>query len=59
VPGLDPLRTAPDDVERVQELRAANAYKIPIYTISSGKKLGYGGSALRLNVRATRLLCEG
>lgn len=37
---------APDNVEQVQKIvRVANTYKIPIYTISTGKNLGYGGSA--------------
>ncbi len=37
---------APDSVEQVQKVvRIANAYKIPLWTISTGKNLGYGGSA--------------
>lgn len=37
---------APSSVEEVQAVvRIANKYKIPIYTISTGKNLGYGGSA--------------
>lgn len=37
---------APDGVEQVQQvMRIANQYKIPIYPISTGKDLGYGGSA--------------
>ncbi len=37
---------APDNVEQVQQVvRIANKYKIPIYPISTGKNLGYGGSA--------------
>jgi (+)-pinoresinol hydroxylase len=37
---------APDNVEQVQQVvRIANNYKIPIYPISTGKNLGYGGSA--------------
>ena len=37
---------APDGVEQVQAVvRVANKYKIPIYPISTGKNLGYGGSA--------------
>jgi 4-cresol dehydrogenase (hydroxylating) len=37
---------APDNVEQVQKVvRIANAYKIPLWTISTGKNLGYGGSA--------------
>jgi (+)-pinoresinol hydroxylase len=37
---------APDGVEQVQKVvKIANSFKIPIYTISTGKNLGYGGSA--------------
>jgi len=37
---------APANTEQVQEVvRIANRYKIPIYPISTGKNLGYGGSA--------------
>jgi len=37
---------APKTVEQVQEvLRVASSYKIPLWTISTGKNLGYGGSA--------------
>lgn len=37
---------APDGVEQVQKVvRIANTYKIPIYPVSTGKNLGYGGSA--------------
>jgi 4-cresol dehydrogenase (hydroxylating) len=37
---------APDNVEQVQKVvRIANTYKIPIYPVSTGKNLGYGGSA--------------
>src|SRR5580658_1109 len=37
---------APDGVEQVQAVvRIANQYKIPIYPVSTGKNLGYGGSA--------------
>jgi hypothetical protein len=37
---------APDGVEQVQKVvKIANSYKIPIYPISTGKDLGYGGSA--------------
>lgn len=37
---------APDRVEQVQEIvRIANRYKIPLYPISTGRNLGYGGSA--------------
>jgi (+)-pinoresinol hydroxylase len=37
---------APDNVEEVQKVvKIANTFKIPIYTISTGKNLGYGGSA--------------
>jgi 4-cresol dehydrogenase (hydroxylating) len=37
---------APDTVEQVQAIaRIANRYKIPLYPISTGRNLGYGGSA--------------
>src|ERR1039458_5320747 len=37
---------APDGVEQVQQVvRIANNSKIPLWTISTGKNLGYGGSA--------------
>ena len=37
---------APDGVEQVQAVvRIANQYKIPIYPVSTGKNLGYGGAA--------------
>ena len=37
---------APDGVEQVQAVvKTANTYKIPIYPISTGRNLGYGGSA--------------
>jgi (+)-pinoresinol hydroxylase len=37
---------APDQVEQVQKIvRIANAHKIPLYTISTGRNLAYGGSA--------------
>jgi FAD/FMN-containing dehydrogenase len=37
---------APDSVEQVQKVvKIANTYRIPIYPISTGKNLGYGGSA--------------
>ncbi len=40
---------APDSVEQVQAiLKIANEYKIPIWTISTGKNLTYGGPAPRL-----------
>jgi FAD/FMN-containing dehydrogenase len=41
---------APDSVEQVQAVvRAANENKIPLYPISTGKNLGYGGSAPNLS----------
>jgi (+)-pinoresinol hydroxylase len=41
---------APDSVEQVQKVaRIANALKIPIYPISTGRNLGYGGSAPNLS----------
>jgi FAD/FMN-containing dehydrogenase len=37
---------APDSVEQVQQIvRIANQYKVPLYPISTGRNLGYGGSA--------------
>jgi hypothetical protein len=37
---------APDRVEQVQAIvRIANRYKIPLWTISTGRNLGYGGSS--------------
>ena len=37
---------APDTAEQVSELvKIANQYRIPIYPISTGKNLGYGGAA--------------
>jgi (+)-pinoresinol hydroxylase len=37
---------APDTVEQVQQIvRLANRYRIPLYPISTGRNLGYGGSA--------------
>src|SRR5919108_1067020 len=37
---------APDTVEQVQAIvRIANEYRLPLYPISTGKNLGYGGSA--------------
>ena len=37
---------APDSAEQVQAvMRIANQHKIPVYPISTGKNLGYGGSA--------------
>lgn len=37
---------APESAEQVQAIvRVANEYKIPLYPISTGKNLGYGGSA--------------
>jgi 4-cresol dehydrogenase (hydroxylating) len=40
---------APDTVEQVQAIvRIANEHKLPLYPISTGKNLGYGGSAPNL-----------
>ena len=37
---------APSDVEQVQQIvRIANDHRLPLYPISTGKNLGYGGSA--------------
>ncbi|MDO6966154.1 FAD-binding oxidoreductase [Rhizobium alvei] len=41
---------APDSTEQVQALvRVANDLKVPIYPISTGKNLGYGGAAPNLS----------
>lgn len=41
---------APADAEQVQAIvRIANRYRIPVYPISTGKNLGYGGSAPNLS----------
>ncbi|HZF16155.1 MAG TPA: FAD-binding oxidoreductase [Steroidobacteraceae bacterium] len=41
---------APSTVEEVQAvMRAANRYRVPIYPISTGRNLGYGGSAPALS----------
>jgi len=37
---------APNSTEQVQALmRAANRYRVPVYAFSTGKNIGYGGSA--------------
>jgi len=37
---------APDNVEQVQAIvRIANAHKIPLWTVSTGRNLGYGGAS--------------
>ena len=37
---------APSSTEEVQQIvRTANRYRVPLYAISTGKNLGYGGSA--------------
>src|SRR5260221_2811393 len=37
---------APSKAEEVQQIvRTANRYRVPLYAISTGKNLGYGGSA--------------
>jgi 4-cresol dehydrogenase (hydroxylating) len=41
---------APTQVEQVQQIvRIANRYKIPLYAVSTGRNLGYGGSAPNLS----------
>jgi hypothetical protein len=41
---------APDSTEQVSEVvRVANRFRIPVYPISTGKNLGYGGSAPNLS----------
>ena len=40
---------APDNVEQIQKiLKIANDHRIPLWTISTGKNLAYGGPAPRL-----------
>ena len=44
--GLASAAVAPDRLEQVQQVvKIANAHKIPIYPVSTGRNLGYGGSA--------------
>ena len=41
---------APDSAEQVQEIvRIANEYRVPLYPISTGRNLGYGGAAPALS----------
>ena len=41
---------APTQVEQVQQIvRIANQYRIPLYAVSTGRNLGYGGSAPNLS----------
>ncbi len=41
---------APATVEQVQQIvRVANKYRIPLYPVSTGRNLGYGGSAPNLS----------
>ena len=41
---------APDSTEQVQRIVAiANQFKLPLWPISTGKNLGYGGAAPRLS----------
>ena len=41
---------APTQVEQIQQIvRIANQYKIPLYAVSTGRNLGYGGSAPNLS----------
>ena len=43
---IPPVAIAPADVEQVRAVvKAANSFRIPLWTISTGKNLGYGGSA--------------
>jgi 4-cresol dehydrogenase (hydroxylating) len=52
-PSLQKLASAavaPDTVEQVQRIvRTANKHRIPLYAISTGRNLGYGGSAPTLS----------
>jgi (+)-pinoresinol hydroxylase len=41
---------APENVEQIQEIvKIANAFGLPLWTVSTGRNLGYGGSAPRLS----------
>jgi len=41
---------APVDVEQVQQVvRIANRYRLPLYAVSTGRNLGYGGSSPNLS----------
>jgi 4-cresol dehydrogenase (hydroxylating) len=41
---------APTQVDQIQQIvRIANQYKIPLYAVSTGRNLGYGGSAPNLS----------
>ncbi len=41
---------APSSAEQVQEVvRIANTYKIPVWPVSTGRNLGYGGAAPRMS----------
>jgi 4-cresol dehydrogenase (hydroxylating) len=41
---------APSSVEQVQEIvRIANRYKLPLWPVSTGRNLGYGGAAPRMS----------
>src|SRR5262245_47610353 len=41
---------APTEVQQVQQIvRIANEYKLPLWPVSTGRNLGYGGSAPRLS----------
>ena len=44
------IALAPQSADEVQALmRICNAYQVPVYPVSTGKNLGYGGSAPVLN----------
>jgi len=46
-----PCALRPTTVEQIQAiLRVANEYKIPVWTVSRGKNLGYGANAGRIRV---------
>ena len=50
---IPPVAIAPADVEQVRAVvKAANSFRIPLWTISTGKNLGYGGSAPAARGRA-------
>lgn len=47
-----PCALRPTTVEHIQAiLKVANEFKIPVWTVSRGRNLGYGGNAGRVRVR--------
>ena len=50
----------PKSIEEIQGiLKIANKHKIPIWTISRGKNLGYGGAAPRVKVCTVSFILPG